>query len=284
MDKSIIMNSRLIRYFVLGIILISLCSWSEKVHRKINTASVKYLPDGLNQLSQFSAFIGDHASDADIRKKSVKAEFIKHFIDLDNYADFVKNHRIQESFETACAKYGKDFVMKNGTLPWVTDSTYGALVENFKNKSWTQVALTAADLGHYVADGFMPFHTTANYDGQLTSQTGIHARYEEVMIDQYIDGINLNETPDKKVDQVQAYIFDYLYANNSKVELILQSDQDAIKISGGQYNDIYYRFFWEKTKLLTVKQLRKATQTLATLINSAWLEAGKPALPDEFQE
>jgi len=205
-----------------------------------------------------------------------------HFIDIDNYTDFVKNHHIEENFAAVCTKYGKDFVIKNGTLPWATDSTYKALVENFRIKNWNQAALTAADLGHYVADGFMPFHTTANYDGQLTGQTGIHARYEEAMIDQHIDEINLKETPGKKVDQVQSFIFKYLYANNRKIEPILLVDEDALKISGGQYNDIYYRFFWEKTKLLTVKQLRKATETLATLIYTAWIEAGKPEIPENI--
>lgn len=275
------MNSRLIRYFALIIILISLSGWSEKVHRKINTSSVEILPNGLKRLNQWSEFIGDHASDADLRKKSDKPEFVKHFIDIDNYDNFIKNHQIEENFEAACTKYGKDFVMKNGTLPWVTDSTYQALVENFRMKNWTQAALSTADLGHYVADGFMPFHTTANYDGQFTGQTGIHSRYEEVMVDPYIEDIILKETPDKKVDQVQAYIFGYLYANNSKIEPILQADRDALKMSGDQYNESYYRFFWEKTKLLTVKQLRKATKTLATLIYSAWIEAGKPEIPEK---
>lgn len=275
------MNSRLIRYFSLIIILFSLSSWSEKVHRKINTSSIEILPNGLIGLTQWSKFIGDHASDADLRKKSYKPEFVKHFIDVDNYDDFIKNHQVEENFELACTKYGKDFVMKNGTLPWATDSTYKSLVDNFKMKNWNQAALTIADLGHYVADGFMPFHTTANYDGQFTDQTGIHGRYEEVLVDPYIDDISLKETPEKKVDLVQAYVFDYLYVNNSKIEPIFQADMDALKMSGGQYDVTYYRFFWEKTKLLTVKQLRKATKTLSTLIYSAWIEAGKPEIPEK---
>ena len=275
------MNLRLIQYFALLIILVSLSSWSEKVHRKINTSSVEILPNGLNRLTQWSEFIGDHASDADLRKPTYKPEFVKHFIDIDNYDDFFTSHQIEENFGSACTKYGKDFVVKNGTLPWATDSTFNELIENFRMKNWNQVALTIADLGHYVADGFMPLHTTANYDGQVTNQTGVHSRYEEAMLDPYIDDIGLKETPDKKVDQVQAYIFDYLYANYNKIEPILQADRDALKMSGGQYDETYYRFFWEKTKLLTIKQLRKATKTLSTLINYAWIEAGKPVIPEK---
>jgi hypothetical protein len=40
----------------------------------------------------------------------------------------------------------------------------------------------AADIGHYVADMHQPLHLTRNYNGQLTGNYGIHARYEGQMI------------------------------------------------------------------------------------------------------
>ncbi len=40
--------------------------------------------------------------------------------------------------------------MKNGTLPWVTDSTYHVLVRQFKAKELFKIVLTASDLGHYL--------------------------------------------------------------------------------------------------------------------------------------
>jgi hypothetical protein len=36
----------------------------------------------------------------------------------------------------------------------------------------------SALLGHYVSDAIQPFHGVINYDGQLTKQNGIHARFE----------------------------------------------------------------------------------------------------------
>ena len=50
-----------------------------------------------------------------------------------------------------------------------TDSTPVALDD---------VLRTAADLGHYLADAHVPLHTTGNYNGQRTNQTGIHALWE----------------------------------------------------------------------------------------------------------
>jgi len=262
------------------VLLISLGSWGEKAHRKINSSCVDYFPKELNALKGWSATLGDYASDADSRKKTDKNEFVKHFIDIDNYTDFISNHKIKEDFNAACTKYGKATVNKNGTLPWVTDSTYKALVQNFKSKNWQQAELTVADLGHYVGDGFMPLHITANYNGQFSNQTGIHRHYEETMIDQYIDSISFKTSRIKKVSDVHTYIFKYLYKNYSFINLLLQADKKANMKAGNQYNKIYYESLWKETHVFTIQLLQESSKTLASLIYSAWIEAGKPEIPD----
>jgi len=269
-----------IRYSVLIVLLIGLSSWGEKAHRKINSASVTFFPSEIHQLKSWQPILADHASDADRRKKNDKNEFVKHFIDIDNYDDFLNKHQIETNFEAACLKYGKPKVMKEGTLPWVTDSTYKALVSNFKMGNWSQAALTAADLGHYVADGFMPLHLTANYDGQLSSQTGIHRRYEETMIDKYIDPIQFKQSGIKPVAKVQTYIFNYIYANHSYVGLLLQADSRALELSNKKYDESYYESLWEKTSLFTTQLLQDSSKSLAELIYTAWIEAGKPKIPN----
>ena len=273
------MNSILIRYSILFALLVSLCSWGEKAHRKINSSCVEFFPKELYQLKSWAPTLADHGSDADFRKKIDKNEFVKHFIDIDNYDDFNNKYRIEENFETACLKYGKEKVMKEGTLPWTTDSTYNELVQNFKAGNWKQAVLSAADLGHYVGDGFMPLHIAANYDGQLSAQTGIHRRYEETMIDRHIDDIQFKSSVSLNVANIQSYIFKYLYANHSYVRILLQADNQAYELAGEQYNDIYYESLWAKSNLFTIKLLEESSKTLAGLIYSAWLEAGKPKIP-----
>jgi len=278
----IAMNSVLIRYSILFVLLVSLSSWGEKAHRKINFSCVEFFPKEIHLLKAWAPILADHSSDADFRKKTDKTEFVKHFIDIDIYDDFINTYKIVENFEAACSKYGKEKVIKNGTLPWVTDSTYKALVHDFKTGNWNQAALTAADLGHYVGDGFMPLHITANYNGQLSGQTGIHRRYEETMIDRYIDGVQLKTSGIHKADQVQSFIFSYLYANHPFISLLLQADSRAYEQAGNQYNDIYYESLWGKTNLFTVKLLEESSKTLAELIYTAWLEAGKPKIPESL--
>ncbi|MDD2303584.1 MAG: hypothetical protein PHP53_02715 [Prolixibacteraceae bacterium] len=273
------MNSFLVRYSILFALFVCLCSWGEKAHRKINSSCVEFFPKELNQLKVWAPILADHGSDADFRKKDDKTEFVKHFTDIDSYDDFNRTHRIEEDFETATLKYGNEKIKKEGTLPWTTDSTYNALVQNFKSENWDQAVLTAADLGHYVGDGFMPLHITANYDGQLSTQTGIHRRYEETMIDRNIDKVQFKPFTCKKINGVKSSIFGYLYANHSYVSLLLKADNQAYIEAGDQYSDRYYESLWMESGSFTIQLLEESSKTLAGLIYTAWLEAGKPKIP-----
>lgn len=272
-------TKKLANYVILIVFLLILSSWGETAHREINSGCVQLFPKEMENLKAWSSILGENCSEADFRKKYIKTEFVKHFIDLDNIPGFVEDHQIEQDFSAACAKYGKAFLVKNGTLPWTTDSTYQVLVQDFKIKQWHHAALTAADLGHYVADGFMPLHTVANYDGQLSGQTGVHSRYEEKMIDRYFNEVHLHPAPVQKIDNVRQYVFSYLYTSNRKSGLLLSADKEAFAAAGDRYNDIYYQTFWDKTRLMTTEQLENATHVLASLIYSAWLEAGKPEIP-----
>src|SRR5690625_6385588 len=46
----------------------------------------------------------------------------------------------------------------------------------YKNEE--RIIRLCADIGNYVADAHVPLHTTVNYNGQLTGQTGLHAFWE----------------------------------------------------------------------------------------------------------
>lgn len=273
------MNSGLFRYFILFILLFGLGSWGDKAHRKISSTSVEFFPEELQNLKYWSSFLADHSSDADFLKKTDKTEVIKHYIDLDNYDSFKENHSIPEDFKTICSKYGRDVVKKNGTLPWSTDSAYKALVQDFKLRNWDQAALSAANLGHYVADGFMPLHGTANYDGQLSNQKGIHRRYEETMIDLNIDKIQVHISGIEKINSTQPFIFNYLDTNYSFVDSLLIADNQAFEIAGKTYNSTYYNSLWEKTGRFTNNLLEESSKSLAILIYTAWIEAGRPEIP-----
>ena len=79
-------------------------------------------------------------------------------------------------------------MLKNGTLPWRTEEIYKKLVEAFQQKagySRDNIKFFSAIIAHYVGDAHVPFHAALNYDGQLTQQWGIHARFESELFERY---------------------------------------------------------------------------------------------------
>lgn len=266
---------------MLALILV-LCSWGEKGHQKINGSAPIFFPAALNHYKGWSEKLAEHGSDADNRRKFDHTEGVKHYIDIDSYTDFTENHKIAEGENEAFTVYDKKFVMKNGTLPWVTDSTYRVLVNQFRAKEWSKAVLTAADLGHYVGDGHMPLHLTLNYDGKNTGQTDIHSRYETKMINKYIDQIIVNRTRIKKVHDVSRYIFDYLYNNYQYKDSLLNADKVAYDKANHEYNELYYQTLWDQTQGFTIKLISGSSKSLAELIRTAWLEAGRPRLTKEI--
>ena len=169
-----------------------------------------------------------------------------------------------------------------GLLPWAALEAYNKLVQSFKEKNRDKVLIFAADLGHYVADGHQPFHTMLNYDGQLTDQKGIHGRYESEMVNRYIDQIaNSMATQEiKYVDKPLEYIFDFLTASNFYSPVIFTADKTSFAQAGSHGSEDYYKLLWFRTKHLTINQLSNASGVLASLIYSAWIDAGKPSLEE----
>jgi hypothetical protein len=273
------MKLNIFRSCILIVLCISLASWGEKGHNKINSSSTSFFPNRIKNLKDWNAGLTEHASDPDKVRNGDRSEANRHFIDIDNFPDFVATHKIIEDQDAAKQAYTFAFMVKNGRLPWATDSTYKALVQNFKKKEWKNAMLTAAYLGHYVGDGHMPLHLTNNYDGKLTSQSGIHSRYESTMVSKFLTEINYKSSKVKKIKDVKTYIFNYIYDNYKYKDSLLMADKLAFTAAGNEYSDLYYQNLWKSTKGFTIKLLEDSSKSMAALIYTAWIEAGKPKIP-----
>lgn len=51
--------------------------------------------------------------------------------------------------------------------------------------------IVAGVMGHYVSDLAQPLHTTENYDGQMTDQKGVHAHFEDTLVDHLWPSIDM---------------------------------------------------------------------------------------------
>ena len=71
-----------------------------------------------------------------------------------------------------------------GTLPWREEEESGNLrraMEGFKKNqpfAISHTMLFASVASHYLQDACQPLHASNNFDGQLTRQNGVHARFE----------------------------------------------------------------------------------------------------------
>jgi hypothetical protein len=267
-----------IKYSALVIVSLILMSWGYQGHQIISGNAALSFNAEMEEFHMWVNALIDHASDADIRKQWDPDEGPRHYIDIDMYDEFQIYGTIPQDINDAIAIHGHDFVYEAGVLPWATKNTYDSLIACFQRLDWDKAVLYAADLGHYVGDGHMPLHITMNYNGQYTGNYDIHYRYESTMINAFGSQIFYEGDEISVIQDVQQYIFDYLYYNYNYVDSVLFADDYAKSISSNTSSSEYRQALWEKTKGFTTLLFKNASHTLAELIYSAWTEAGKPDL------
>jgi hypothetical protein len=246
--------------------------WGSTGHKFVNFNAVVHLPPSMTQITAQQAFFRDHASDADNRKSADTAEAPKHFIDLESYPDF---SHLTPDLGSLIATYGWVTVKEIGILPWATVWAMDSLTVQLRRRDWTKSYQTAADLGHYVADGHQPLHCTVNYDGASTGNGGIHSRYETGMINQ-AQLVAVRDSARYVADRY-AFILAYLLRANLLVDSIMQGDNSAKAASGwngsGQAPALYYSALWQYCQGFTQRLLQEATVALASLWYTAWVDA-----------
>ncbi|NVO02319.1 MAG: hypothetical protein HXX09_06410, partial [Bacteroidetes bacterium] len=206
--------------FLFGI-SVFLVSWGSTGHNKISQNTSLSFPVSPSFLQIWSDSLAMNASNADYRKSTDPMEQYNHYIDIDTYPEFIANGTIPSTYDSVVSIHGQTFVTDNGILPWATLTYYDSLVMAFQAGNMHQAMLYASDVGHYVADGHMPMHLCANYDGQLTGQAGIHSRYESTMIGSYVNQITYTGSSLNYIPDVKTYIFEYIYTNQTYVDSVL---------------------------------------------------------------
>jgi hypothetical protein len=151
------------------------------------------------------------------------------------------------------------------------------------------IVFYAGWLGHYVADGSQPLHTTIYYNGWVgpnpqgyTTERGIHAMFETTYVAQNVtakDFVKLVHGPEQLAQPFKQYV-DYLKDSNKQVETVYRLHK-----SGG-FNGKGSPEAFE----FTVRRLAAGSQMLLNLWYTAWLdsasipataEAPPPALPNK---
>jgi hypothetical protein len=262
-------------------------AWGFEAHRFIMDRAIALLPDAIRPLFESRrAMVVERAIDPDTwRTAGFDEEPPNHFLDLDweGYGKY-PFRELPRDYTAAIAKFGVDRVTENGLLPWRTEEYFGNLRRAFESYARRgafgafDILFFSASLGHYVSDGHVPFHAVVNYDGQLTNQHGIHARFEAVLFERYYKALAINPKPPRPIVNPRDYIFEVVIEGTQLVPPILESDLDAIG-ARDVYDDLYYAAFFKSNRAVLERRLSESITAVAGMIAGAWEAAGKPAIP-----
>jgi hypothetical protein len=262
-------------------------AWGFEAHRFIMDRAIALLPDALRPLFEKNrALVVERAIDPDTwRTAGFDEETPNHFLDLD-WAGYGKHpfSELPRDYTAAIAKFGVDRVRQNGTLPWRTEEYFGNLRRAFGDYSRRgaygrfDILFFSAALGHYVADAHVPFHAVENYDGQMTNQHGIHARFESSLFERYRDQLTTRPGPARPITNPRDFVFDVIIEGTQLVPPILKSDLEAIG-TREVYDDAYYRAFFTANRAVLERRLSESIAAVAGIIAGAWESAGRPAVP-----
>lgn len=257
-------------------------AWGFEAHKYITGRVIALLPREIRPFfEKYRVTIVEHGIDPDLwRSAGWEAEPPRHYVDLDSYGAYPFKD-LPRDYDAAVQKYGKEFVEKNGLLPWRADEMYAKLVEAFAQKTpyaRDNIKFFSSVVAHYLADAHVPFHATTNHDGQLTAQWGMHARFESDLFERYRDRLRVTPARLVQVGSMRDFAFDSLIVSFRSVQPILEADKVAVA-GKDVYDDRYYATMFAKVGPILEDRLASAITDIASAITAAWVEAGRPALP-----
>jgi hypothetical protein len=283
-------------FLLLILILGLLCSsWGFFAHQRINRLAVFILPGEMIGFYKNNInFITEHAVDADKRRYADTSEAPRHFIDADRYGDKPFDS-IPEKWKDAEAKFGFSVLQENGIVPWQIERTYFSLVKAFQLRDSIRILRLSADLGHYISDAHVPLHTTENYNGQLSGQTGIHGFWEsrlpELFAARYdfiVGQAQYIENPLKSawniVRNSHSHLDSVLLIESRLSKQIASDRKFSFSERNGrverQYSENFSTAYHKALNNMVEKQMRASIVMTGSYWYSAWVDAGQPRLKD----
>lgn len=271
--------------------------WGFWAHRRINRLAIFALPESLFAFYRpHIEYLTRQATKPDERRATFVWEAPRHYIDLDRYPP-----DLPRTWGEAVTFLGQDTLIAHGILPWHLDQAFWQLVEAFRDRNAPRILKLSAEIGHYLADAHVPLHTTANYNGQLTGQHGVHALWESYVPERFGEGYDYWVGSARLWRSVRDTIWAIVSESHSLVEKVLAAEREATvrvgeekkfvyRVRGRQtvrtYSEDFLVVYHTLLEGMVESRLRRAVYRLACLWYTAWHIAGRPALvaPTELEE
>jgi len=253
-------------------------AWGNNAQQLIINHAVDTLPFDVRPFFETNrSYFIQHVNDTLFLVDKNPGERNNHYIELDKYGKF-PFEALPRNYKAAITKYSKSKISATGVLPWQIGVYSAKLTEDFKNGKWDDAKRDAAFLANYVAESHDPFNTTENYDGKMSGQSGVNERFNAILVDRYGSFFPVSPLDASFISDPTDHAFDSCLSAHSQVESILLADQKAKK-GLTAYTDEYYDRFYNLTAASLIKQLSDASNDVGSYWLTAWINAGKPALP-----
>lgn len=263
--------------------------WGFFAHKKINKLAIYALPPEIIQFyKRHRAEIEDMAVLPDQRRYILDKEAARHYIDLDQYTI---SSILFTQWEQIKQKIPEDSLQKHGIVPWHIPIVYKNLTRAFLNRDTLSILKFSAELGHYIGDAHVPLHTTSNYDGQKTGQTGLHSFWEsripEILDTALEDWIG----PAEYISNIQKSSWEWVLDSHQEVPILILKEQEISKqipqnkkYSFEQKGRIMQKtpslFYSKKYHQSLGNQIEKRFQAAVKHVSdvwySAWVDGGQP--------
>jgi len=276
-------------------------AWGNEGHTYVNRVAAQKIPASmplfLRQAAVEIAYLGPEPdrwrSSTEFALKN--AQEPDHFIDLERVAwldsfpagryEFYR--RLYEK-RASTTDHPDDYLPEHvGLQPYITLEVYGRLKAAFREYRQLRaehkatlavqraIVFYAGWLGHYVADGSQPLHTTIQYNGWVganpngyTTEHHIHAQFETAYVAANIkekDFAGQIKPPEKLNDPFGDYIA-YLRSSNALVEDVYKLEKDGGFNGKGTPGAFDF----------TTHRLAAGSQMLLNLWYTAWIESAQP--------
>jgi hypothetical protein len=281
-------------------------AWGNEGHIYVNRVAAERIPTGMprflrravTEIAYFGPEPDRWRSPTEFALKNSQEP--DHFIDLER-VDWLNPlppgryefYRKLYEKRAATTDHPDDYLPEHvGLQPYITMEVFGRLKVGFREYRKLKadhrptkpvedaIIFYAGWLGHYVADGAQPLHTTTRYNGWVgpnpngyTTQHEIHAQFETVYVGANIsanDFAGFVHAPEKLDDPFAAYIA-YLRQSHALVEKVYAIDKAGG--FGGKGSPEAFEF--------TTHRLAAGSQMLLNLWYTAWLQSAEPVSSPE---
>ena len=285
---------------ILFALLLTCGSWGFLVHKTTVQLAVYKLP---KQLQPFFykqlKYLVANAGRPDTRRNTDSTEGPRHFIDLERFGENA-GYVMPYSWDSAQRIYSRDSLLLYGYVPYEVTRIQAKLTNAFRTGVADSILFYATDLAHYIGDAHVPLHTTENYDGQLSDQKGIHSLWESMIPELQLGTYQLYD--DHKAVYLQnppAAIWEAIRGANKLLPEMLAKEKEVsknftiatkyrVQVRRGKevrsYSTEFAKAYATALGNSINQQLLKSSNLIADFWYTAWVDAGKPELPEQFSK